>query len=1000
MIRIYPSRLPGEPLETHHHGTTTLGAWLTANVDGYRADLEQPISIDVDGQPVHPHQWYCCAINAESDVRVYPVPMGLGAAAIAVYAALAIAAVALVYALTLSTDTPGGPQDGSQIDLNAAKANGVKLGQPVRQLLGQGRVYPDYVVQPVSRFVDKRKMETGMFLCIGEGRYSMPASSVKIGDTPLAAFGVDASYTLYEPGESVAADRRADNWYVVGEVGGTDAGTAGLNTNSTAPGGSAVIADALVLAGLSVALAGEETEIPEIWDTGTIVVIVAPNNFTVTEVGGYSRIAGPLDDLAPFVGMNVTLGAGNEEYALVVASYAPYVAPTPGIGGEPSSVLASSAPATYDFSVDAETWLVSFQGVDRTISLAADYINMSGLVSEITAQLNGSGLVAQDNSGRLRIVEPASPYQGGTLSMSSAPVAVFGIGPTYVVGTASSGGTPEAQAFLTLEYPDGEPFGGLPEGSQRLALGYRGNQYRITDIDGLTVSIERLTDIAIPDAGWAGFNARTVLDFVMASDAVGENWLGPFMATPEGELTTVVEYDTYFPAGLVRFNDKGRVRQAWANVIVQWRDAEIGGAWTEVRNEYSDYTPDSIGFTESITLPYAMRPQFRLRRESPEVGGQTRDTIHWYGLRAKLTERPEAYDGVTTIGVTVRTGDRLGAQSDRKINMVPTRLYDAAPARSITGAAGVVMESLGIGADQIDSEQLQALEETFWTPRGEHFDYAFTERSTARDVLQMIFNAGMGHLVLSGGLISAVREGVQTPKGMITPHEMTEQLSVGFVVPGPDDFTGVDVEYTSSATWATETIQCRLPGVEALKVETYKLDGVTSETRAWRIGMRRLRKHLGQRLSFECSTEMDARCYEYLDHVVLADDIPGTTQSALILDAEYEDGLALLTVSEPFNWDIPAPRCMIRRHDGTVTPVATPTKLSEYVLAVPQSLIDFDLITDLSIEPARLLLADSTRVGYAALIQSIEPGTDGATKLNAVEYSNEYYVDDDNYAPA
>lgn len=34
-IRIYPSRLPGEPLETHEHGNITLHQWMVRNVPGY-----------------------------------------------------------------------------------------------------------------------------------------------------------------------------------------------------------------------------------------------------------------------------------------------------------------------------------------------------------------------------------------------------------------------------------------------------------------------------------------------------------------------------------------------------------------------------------------------------------------------------------------------------------------------------------------------------------------------------------------------------------------------------------------------------------------------------------------------------------------------------------------------------------------------------------------------------------------------------------------------------
>src|SRR5699024_1949500 len=135
----------------------------------------------------------------------------------------------------------------------------------------------------------------------------------------------------------------------------------------------------------------------------------------------------------------------------------------------------------------------------------------------------------------------------------------------------------------------------------------------------------------------------------------------------------------------------------------------------------------------------------------------------------------------------------------------------------------------------VDIEQLQMLESNFWTPRGETFDYNLNKQSAVRDALRMIFAAGMSHLTLSAGLISVIREGKQNPKGMLTPGEMTEELKVGFKMPTADDFTGVDVKYRSSVTWAIETIKCRVPGVEAHKIETFTIEGVTSETRAWRI---------------------------------------------------------------------------------------------------------------------------------------------------------------------
>lgn len=996
MIRIYPSRLPGEPLETHQHGTTTLGGWLSANVTGYEADIEQPISIDVGGVSVHPHDWYGYEIDADSDVRVYPVPFAAGT--FLAWAAIVIAGVALVYALTLDTGGDSQQQQGDKIDTNTAKGNVVKLHEPVPEILGQRQVYPNYVGQPVTRFVSKRIMQTKMALSVGVGRYQIPASSLKIGDTPFSAFGSDISHAIYEPGASVAADDRFDNWYVVGEVGGTDAGTAGLDTNSTAPGGTAVMADALAIAGASVSLIGDSPQWPEAWAAGTIVFIKAPDTYSVEEIGGYDRISGKLEGLAPFAGMKITLGTGTDELDLVVASYSPEVPPIAGIGGSPSSVLASASPTAYDFTETPAVWQLGFQGETRTLSLTTDYLNMSGVVAEITSQLSGTGLVAQDYSGRLRIVEQSSPYRGGAISQSSAPVELFGIGPVYSVGTASAGGSPGQAAFITLEYDNGAPFAGLPDGPNRISLGYRGNQFRITNIDGLTATVERLTDAGMTDTGWPGFVQSTLLDYGLTSDDMGAlNWLGPFHACPESELTDRVEYDVYLPQGLAYYNDKGRIRQLTRNVVVEWRDSSVGGAWTAIHHAYSDATPDAIGFTHSVSLPYAMRPQVRMRRVEVQSGNNgARNTIYWYSLRSRLSARPDAYEGVTTMGVTVRTGDRLGAQSDRKVNLVANRLYDDGAPRSVSAAALTVVDGLGIPRAAVDVEQLQMLESSFWTPRGETFDYSFGKQSTVRDVLRMIFGAGMSHLTLSAGLISAIREGVQPPKGMLTPGEMTEELEVGFKMPTADDFSGVDVEYLSAATWAIETVECRLPGVDAVKVETYKLDGVTDRDRAWRIGMRRLRKHQAQRLTFQCSTEMDAWVYEYLDHVVLADDIPGTTQSASIVDIRWAGGEAILNVDEPLDWAVAAPRVMIRRHDGSATGLVEPRQIGEYTLAVPASLIDFDIVTDLSIEPARLLFGDSTRVGYPALIEEISPSGDGAHTLTAVEYSDDYYADDNN----
>lgn len=75
-IRFYPSRLPGEPLETHEHGVTSIRSWLVANVEGYEDRDVPPLTVEVEGLLIPPGEWAKCVIRPDSDVRLYPVPSG------------------------------------------------------------------------------------------------------------------------------------------------------------------------------------------------------------------------------------------------------------------------------------------------------------------------------------------------------------------------------------------------------------------------------------------------------------------------------------------------------------------------------------------------------------------------------------------------------------------------------------------------------------------------------------------------------------------------------------------------------------------------------------------------------------------------------------------------------------------------------------------------------------------------------------------------------------
>lgn len=316
-IRIYPSRLPGEPLETHQHARTTLHEWMKTNVEHYSLEQQHPVTVEINGSPVPPEEWPSYPLTPDSDVRIYPTPYGTGAE-IAAWAAISVAVASAAYSVyMMSTMDKGGgysSSNGLGLDLNPAKANTAKLGDPIRELFGRARVYPDYVVQPVSRFNpdDPTRMTVEMMICVSRGNVAFTNGDIRIGSTPVSALGGSFSYTLYPPGANVAGDRRSENWFNSTEVGGTSSGS-GLDMAQTAPDSSDITADSMTVSGSSVSFTGlsdgdDDNSLPESWVEGALVTIIAPTNYLISSSSGYSVLfSDTLTEINPYAGMPVTL---------------------------------------------------------------------------------------------------------------------------------------------------------------------------------------------------------------------------------------------------------------------------------------------------------------------------------------------------------------------------------------------------------------------------------------------------------------------------------------------------------------------------------------------------------------------------------------------------------------------------------------------------------------------------------------------------------------------
>lgn len=1004
MIKVYPSRLEGEPLETHSiGGPVNLAAWLSdiAGVEVSEREI-QPVNIDLNGVTLTD---FDVQVLPSDEVNIYPNVNAIGGVAFATWASWAAIAISVAFSIYTYLNMPKAGSNTSQsqgndLDMATARANQARANEVIRESFGYQRIYPDYIQPPFKRFFNLRQQFNFFCMSLGVGEYQILPDQVFIGDTPVSVFGDDVNYVLYPPGSDLSADPNAEFWHVVTEVGGTTTG-AGLDLASTNDTESQSTVQTVLAAGLTLNTVDGTDEWPESWGGGLILTVALPQTITVSVgTGGASRLSGNFDDLDPFVGMKISLD-GDEVGDYTIAVYSPAVAPVPGVGGSPSSILGSASPATYDFSGSPSVFSIDFQGDTFVIQLTADYVNMSGLIDTITDQLMGSGLVAQDSSGRVRVVEPLSPYQGGAISASGLPVSVFGVSPTFTVGTASTGGTPGQDAYIELEFDDGVTAVGIANGLRRFAIGYRNMQYTITAKTTTQLTVNRLTDTGAVDAGWTGWTTRYLTDSTIGTDGAGGagvNWIGPFMACPPSELTDVFEYDVFLPNGIGSVDKKGRPISISLGTELQWRDAALGGAWSSASWGYEDSNPNQIGFTEVVNLPYAMRPQVRMRRTTAvRSGSSSRDAINWYGLRSKLSART-SYPDVSIMTMVVRGGDRLSQQSENKVSLEAIRVLNGAPSRSIQDAIDYVLEDLGVPSTAIDDAAIALLQANYWGPRGETYDHQHTTQQVARDTLQGMLAAGMSHLTINEGKVSAKREGVQSaPLQTVTPLQMTQPLESKFTALSPDDYDGVDVEFMNEGTWSVDTVKCRLDIANPVKIEKIQLDGVTDRDRAWRVGMRQLRKRRLQRWEYSTETEMDALNCEYLDRIALAEDAVGYSQSAMIVSV----GGDVVQVSEPIGWTgIADPRARVRRHDGTATALFTPERIDDYTMRLPGLADDFTPDTSFEIEPCALHFGAANRLEYAAMVIEISPDSEGNCKLSAVEYRDDLYADDDNDAPA
>ena len=1008
MISVFPNKLDGAALEVHKTSRRmTLAAWLKTIAPSYEPREAPPVSITVNGEIIEAHRWAEFEFVPADDVEVRVEPKGVVAAVAAVIAAILVAVVMSRNMATIpGTATMG---QGRGLDEVSAKGNKVKLGDLIREIAGHQRVYPSYLTPSVRRFVDRRAQWVEMLLYVGKGKYQIPLNKVKVGETPLISLGADAKFTLYNPGDDLSGETAAQWWHSAPEVGASANGSAGLQLTVSTTLTRFVTASVLQFNGYNLSIPTGSGSFPADWTSSLLINVLSPYPYTVIDGGeGRDIITGDLAMLAPYPGMLIEVN-GENAGNYVVHSYTPYSPAIPPSAGTGSTLTGSAAPSRYDFDVTSLTFTVRLGTTPYSVELTSDVTDLAGLVVAFNMAKGSAPFVASASSGRLRITE-LSPFTGLALAASGSS-SVLGSSPVSVKGTATSSGTPERRAEMTLNYDSGQPVNGLAMGEGLATIGPRGLRYRIITTAVGTLTVERLTSSGDIDEDWPGFSLQETIHgrIELDSSNLEGGYRGSFAACPEGELVTEIEWDVFFTGGLIGNGKKGDQYAVSSGHQFEYRDMATSGAWTVLPQSVTGNSMDAQGFTYRQSLPYPMRPECRIKR-MPKVGGvnsgEVMDDVMWYGLRGKMMGAPTRYNDMTVIAVRVRNGDRLSAQSESLVSVEATRVLPVrsggawaveTPTRDIVPWFLYIAKSAGYTDADLDLPELDRLHDVY-RARGDTFDMTIDDASTVKDAMNDALAAGFSELTINRGLLLPVRDEPRTQfEHMYTPQNMTKGLKRQLVFPSSDDFDGVDVEFFSSITWAWETVECRWPGDLGNKVEKVKVPGISDRTRAWRIGMRRRGHQKFRNDTYRWETELDALNSGYMSYAAVADDVPGYGQSSILLSVEAVPGGIGLESTEPFDWSAGGPHVIaLRRQDGTLSGPWPATQVDDYRVSVNS--LDFDPDTSWDPEPPHLLFGPVNRWSYPTLVTVVNPSSGGNVTVEGMPYDARVYQYD-NSAP-
>ena len=441
----------------------------------------------------------------------------------------------------------------------------------------------------------------------------------------------------------------------------------------------------------------------------------------------------------------------------------------------------------------------------------------------------------------------------------------------------------------------------------------------------------------------------------------------------------------------------------------------------------SDERAETLEHVTAWTGPARVR-MLRTTVYNYDFKGTVQDEIKWSDLYSVTPVGQVNFGNVTTVQTVTQATARATSVKTRQLNMMASRLlpiYDGANFSGAFDATGLLVSGTiaptsklvdiiaAVSADpkigartltiDVDMPQIWSVQQKLdeWNPLCGQFNYTFdSDNISFEETVVSIANAGFCLAYRQNGKIRFALDQAQPVSTALFTHRNkkpnAETITRRFA--SDTECDGVEFIYVDPDTKQSETIKLPLDG-SYTKLKKFEIAGIRNFTQAWFRANREYQKLIGQRISIDTTTTLEARSLLPNSRIDVVDSTRYQTYDGEVVG---QSGMTL-TLSDNVAFTPGAPHSIVlMRRDSSIQSIpVTPGGAANVV--VLQNLPSEAITTDRGAGGIRTIFsfaADSARGAMAYLVQEIDISDGQYVNIKAINYSDTYFLADYAAVPA